>query len=69
MELTSGEMDVLRLVAEGADNQAIAAQLNVSSQTVANRLGVIYQKLHVNNRTQAALVALRRGWVELDPEQ
>jgi len=69
MELTSSEMDVLRLVAEGADNQAIAAHLNVSSQTVANRLGVIYQKLQVNNRTQAALVALRRGWVELDPEQ
>jgi DNA-binding NarL/FixJ family response regulator len=68
MELTSGEMDVLRLVAAGDDNQAIAVQLNVSSQTVANRLGVIYQKLQVNNRTQAALVALRRGWVELDPE-
>lgn len=68
MELTSGEMDVLRLVAAGEDNQAIAVQLNVSSQTVANRLGIIYQKLQVNNRTQAALVALRRGWVELDPE-
>jgi DNA-binding NarL/FixJ family response regulator len=68
MELTSGEMDMLRLVAAGDDNQAIAAQLNVSAQTVANRLGIIYQKLQVNNRTQAALVALRRGWVELDPE-
>jgi DNA-binding NarL/FixJ family response regulator len=68
MELTSGELDVLRLVAAGDDNQAIAAQLNVSAQTVANRLGIIYQKLQVNNRTQAALVALRRGWVELDPE-
>ena len=68
MELTSSEMDVLRLVAAGDDNQAIAAQLNVSTQTVANRLGVIYQKLRVNNRTQAALVALRRGWVEIDPE-
>jgi hypothetical protein len=32
-------------------------------------LGVIYQKLQVNNRTQAALVTLGRGWVELDPEQ
>ena len=68
MELTSSEMDVLRLVAAGDDNQAIAVQLNVSTQTVANRLGVIYQKLQVNNRTQAALVALRRGWVELDAE-
>ncbi len=65
-ELTGGEMDVLRLVARGADNQEIAQQLMLSPQTVANRLGVIYQKLQVNNRTQAALVALRRGWVEID---
>lgn len=68
MELTGGEMDVLQLVATGDDNQAIATQLNISTQTVANRLGVIYQKLQVNNRTQAALVALRRGWAELDAE-
>ena len=65
-QLTSGEMDVLRLVAEGADNQEIAQRLNLSPQTVANRLGVIYQKLQVTNRTQAALYALRRGWAELD---
>jgi len=65
-QLTSGEMDVLRLVAEGADNQEIAQRLSLSPQTVANRLGVIYQKLQVNNRTQAALYALRRGWAELD---
>jgi DNA-binding NarL/FixJ family response regulator len=65
-QLTDGEMEVLRLVAEGADNQAIAEQLNLSVQTVANRLRVIYQKLQVNNRTQAALYALRRGWARLD---
>ncbi|MBK9715099.1 MAG: response regulator transcription factor [Kouleothrix sp.] len=67
-QLTDGEMDVLRLVAEGADNQEIAQQLNLSAQTVANRLRVIYQKLQVNNRTQAVLYALRRGWVDLDRE-
>jgi DNA-binding NarL/FixJ family response regulator len=67
-QLTAGEMDVLRLVAEGVDNQAIAQQLNLSLQTVANRLRVIYQKLQVNNRTQAALYAVRRGWVDLDRE-
>lgn len=65
-QLTGGELDVLRLVAEGADNQEIAQRLNLSPQTVANRLGVIYQKLQVTNRTQAALYALRRGWAELD---
>lgn len=67
-QLTVGEMEVLHLVAEGEDNQAIAQQLGLSVQTVANRLRVIYQKLRVNNRTQAALYALRRGWVDLDPE-
>ena len=67
-QLTASEMDVLRLVSEGRDNQAIAQQLALSAQTVANRLRVIYQKLQVNNRTQAVLYAVRRGWVDLDPE-
>ena len=67
--LTEAEMEVLRLVAEGADNQAIAEQLNLSVQTIANRLRGIYQKLQVNNRTQAALYALRRGWARLDLEE
>ena len=67
--LTEAEMDVLRLVAEGADNQAIAEQLHLSVQTIANRLRGIYQKLQVNNRTQAALYALRRGWASLDLEE
>lgn len=66
--LTPGELDVLRLVAQGADNKAISEQLCLSESTVANRLSTIYQKLHVNNRTQAALVALRRGWAVLDEE-
>ena len=68
-QLTESEMDVLRLGAGGADNQTIAHDLNITRQTVANRLRSIYQKLQENNRTQAALVALRRGWAELDPEE
>ncbi len=67
--LTEGEMAVLCQVVEGADNQAIAEHLNLSVQTVSNRLRSIYQKLHVNNRTQAALYALRRGWARLDPAE
>jgi DNA-binding NarL/FixJ family response regulator len=66
--LTEGEMAVLRLVVEGAENLAIAERLHLSVQTVSNRLRNIYQKLHVNNRTQAALYALRRGWASLDSE-
>ena len=64
--LTNGEMAVLRLVAQGVENQDIAKALNYSIYTVANRLRTIYEKLHVNNRTQAALYALRHGWATLD---
>lgn len=64
--LTETEMAVLRLVAQGVDNQDIAQTLNYSVYTVANRLRTIYEKLHVTNRTQAALYALRQGWATLD---
>jgi DNA-binding NarL/FixJ family response regulator len=64
--LTEGEMAVLRLVAQGVDNHDIAQALNYSVYTVANRLRTIYEKLQVTNRTQAALYALRHGWVTLD---
>ncbi len=65
-ELTEGEMQVLRLVAQGADNKTVAERLALSERTVANRLSEIYRKLHVNSRTQAALEALRRGWATLE---
>jgi DNA-binding NarL/FixJ family response regulator len=64
--LTESEMAVLRLVAQGVDNRDIAQALSYSVYTVANRLRTVYQKLHVANRTQAALYALRQGWVTLD---
>jgi DNA-binding NarL/FixJ family response regulator len=64
--LTESEMLVLRLVARGVENEHIAQALNYSVYTVANRLRTIYEKLHVTNRTQAALYALRQGWVILD---
>ena len=66
--LTEGEMHVLRLVAQGEGNQIIAQQLGLSEKTITNRLSTIYQKLRVNSRVQAALYALRKGWVELDTD-
>ena len=66
--LTEGEMEVLRLIAQGADNKAVAERLALSERTVANRLSSIYEKLHVSNRTEAALVALRRGWATLNED-
>lgn len=65
-QLTESEMIVLRLVAKGVDNEQIAQTLNYSIYTVANRLRIIYEKLRVSNRTQAALYALRQGWATLD---
>jgi DNA-binding NarL/FixJ family response regulator len=61
--LTARERDILRLVAGGHDNRAIAAQLYLSEKTVGNRLSEIFQKLNVTNRTQAALIAVQQGLV------
>lgn len=63
--LTETEVAVLRLVAQGLDNREIARLLRCSEHTVANRLRLIFRKIQVANRTQAALYALRRGWASL----
>ncbi len=67
-QLTERELDILRLVAQGLDNNEIGDRLGLSEKTVRNRLTVIFEKLHVNNRTQAALYALRRGLTSLEGE-
>lgn len=67
-ELNDIEMHILRLVAQGASNKEVAERLGFSERTVANRLSDIYSKLHVNSRTQAVLLALRKGWAELEKD-
>jgi NarL family two-component system response regulator LiaR len=64
--LTEREVEVLRLVARGMTNQEIAETLTISDRTVANHVGNILGKLHLANRTQAALYALRERLVGLD---
>jgi DNA-binding NarL/FixJ family response regulator len=64
--LTEGEMAVLQLVAQGRSNAEIAHELGVAPATVANRMREIFRKLHVASRTQAALVALQRGWADIE---
>ena len=66
--LTGREVDVLRLVARGLTNQEIADQLVVSERTVRAHISNILGKLHLANRTQAALFALRQGLATLDDE-
>lgn len=59
--LTNRELEILRLVAGGLTNQEIAEQLVVSERTVRTHVSNILGKLHLANRTQAALYALREG--------
>lgn len=67
--LTEREMEVLTHIARGLDNQAIAKQLSLSVRTVATHVSNILGKLHLANRTQAALYALRTGLTRLDPDE
>jgi DNA-binding NarL/FixJ family response regulator len=67
-ELTSRELDVLRLVATGKPNKQIAAELAISERTARTHVSHILRKLHLSSRTQAALWAVREGLVDVEPE-
>jgi NarL family two-component system response regulator LiaR len=64
--LTGRELEVLHLVAQGISNQEIAARLVISEATVRTHFNNILAKLHLANRVQAALYALRKGLSTLD---
>ncbi len=64
--LTEREMDVLRLVAQGLSNQEIAESLVIGVGTVRTHVSNILSKLHLANRTQAALYALQEGLTPLN---
>jgi NarL family two-component system response regulator LiaR len=65
-QLTDREVEVLRLVAQGLSNQEISEKLVISERTVRNHVSNILTKLHLANRTQAALYALKEGLASLD---
>lgn len=64
--LTEREMEVLKLIARGLSNQEIADEMVVTERTIRAYVSVILQKLHLANRTQAALYALKKRIVPLD---
>jgi DNA-binding NarL/FixJ family response regulator len=63
--LSPREMEILQYVTRGMSNKEIAAKLGISHQTVKNHMTAILHKLDVEDRTQAAVYALRHGWVRL----
>lgn len=67
--LSSREMEVLGCVTRGMSNKEIATALGISHQTVKNHVTSILRKLGVEDRTQAAVFALRRGWVRLHQQE
>jgi NarL family two-component system response regulator LiaR len=66
--LTSRELETLRLIARGFSNQEIAMAMVVHERTIAKYVSSILNKLHLANRTQAALYALREGLTVLPEE-
>lgn len=63
--LSPREMEILQYVTRGMSNKEIAVKLGISHQTVKNHMTSILHKLDIEDRTQAAVYALRHGWVRL----
>jgi DNA-binding NarL/FixJ family response regulator len=64
--LTDRELEILKKVSDGLTNAEIGYALGISAQTVKNHVTSILRKLAVNDRTQAVVTALRRGWLSIE---
>ena len=64
--LNDREYEVLRLAAQGMSNKQIGQALDISHHTVARHLENIFGKMKVQSRTEAVLLALERGWLEMN---
>jgi DNA-binding NarL/FixJ family response regulator len=63
--LSAREIEILDQIAQGNSNKRIAQSLTISDQTVKNHISSILRKLAVNDRTQAVVLALRQGWIQI----
>lgn len=61
--LTKREWDVLLEISRGNNNEIIANNLEISDKTVKNHVTTVLRKLNVNDRTNAMLLAYRKGWI------
>lgn len=68
-QLTDRELQIITSLARGNSNKQIARSLSISEKTVRNHVSNIYKKLHVYDRTQAVLYAIREGLVDLEGSQ
>jgi DNA-binding NarL/FixJ family response regulator len=66
-ELTARELTVLQFLARGLSNQAIAETLSISDRTVQAHLTRLFSKMNVTSRLEAVLMAIRLGWLTLNP--
>jgi len=64
--LTTRELDIILLIAEGLSNHQISSRLKISDQTVKNHVTAILRKLGATDRAQAVLICLRSGWIDLN---
>jgi DNA-binding NarL/FixJ family response regulator len=65
-QLAQRDIQILTLLGQGMSNADIGEQLFISEKTVRNRLSLVFKQLHLRNRTEAALYALRKGLAEED---
>ena len=65
-DLTTRELEVLQMLAQGLSNRAIAEKLFISDRTVQAHLSSIFSKMNVTSRLEAVMTAIRRGWLTLE---
>ena len=63
--LTKRELDILKLLAEGLTNKEISETFKISDRTVKNHIFSLFRKIQVNDRTQAAVYAIKNGIVDI----
>jgi NarL family two-component system response regulator LiaR len=64
--LTERELEVIRALARGMSDRQIARSLDISEKTVRNHTSNIYRKLHIFDRTQAVIYAVREGVIDVE---